>query len=115
MIILVCGAEGSGKTVLAKPFADLLGAVYVNKDTYNGNELKGYIDGITSTGKIVVLDRRCQTVKAHEYINPDYVVWMDTVKEKTERPPRVNYHVSAWFDDTHDSLINVVKNFMERE
>lgn len=115
MIILVCGAEGSGKTVLAKPFAELLGAEYVNKDTYNRNELKGYIDGIASTGKIVVVDKRCQTIKAHEYIDPDYVVWVDTVDEKIETPPKVNYHVAAWFKDTHEQLVDVVKSYMERE
>ena len=31
MKILICGPEGSGKTTLAKPFAELLGGIYVNK------------------------------------------------------------------------------------
>ena len=115
MIILICGAEGSGKTTLAKPFAELLGAAYVNKDTYTRNELKGYIDGIASTGKHVVVDKRCQTTAAHEYIDPDYVVWMDTVESKTEKPPHVDYHVSEWFDDTHKQLVKVVNKFMERD
>jgi broad-specificity NMP kinase len=115
MIILICGAEGSGKTVLAKPFADLLGAVYVNKDTYPRNELKGYIDGLNAAGKTVVVDKRCQTKEAHEYINPDYVVWMDTVDVKIDKPPKVNYHVSEWFNDTHEQLVKVVEKFMERD
>lgn len=114
MIILICGAEGSGKTVLAKPFAKLLGAEYVNKDTY-ANELKGYIDGLVAAGKTVVVDKRCQTAEAHKYINPDYVVWMDTVSDKIERPPHVDYHVSEWFKDTHEQLFKVVKRYMERE
>jgi ATP-dependent protease Clp ATPase subunit len=113
MIILICGAEGSGKTVLAKSFAKLLNAAYVNKDTYP-NELKGYIDGLVAAGKTVVVDKRCQTAKAHEYINPDYVVWMDTVESKIERPPKVNYHVSEWFNDTHVELMKVVSKYMEQ-
>lgn len=114
MIILVCGSEGSGKTVLAKPFADLINAVYVNKDTYT-NELKGYIDGLVAAGRTVVVDKRCQSVNAHNYIKPDYVVWMDTVKNKIEKPPRVDYHISQWFDDTHVQLVKVIEKFMERE
>ena len=114
MIILICGAEGSGKTVLAKPFAKLLNAEYVNKDTY-ANELKGYIDGLVAAGKTVVVDKRCQSLEAHNYIKPDYVVWMDTVDTKIERPPRVDYHVSEWFNDTHEQLAMVVKKFMERD
>ena len=114
MIILICGAEGSGKTSLAKPFADLLGAVYVNKDTYLRNELKGYIDGITSTGKNVVVDKRCRTNAAVDYIDPDFVVWMDTIEEKIERPAKVNYHVSQWFHDTDAQLLQVIKKFTER-
>ena len=113
MIILICGAEGSGKTVLAKPFAELLGAVYVNKDTYS-RELKGYIDGLVAAGKTVVVDKRCQTNRAVEYIDPDFVVWMDTVKEKIDKPQKVNYHVAQWFDDTHTQLVDIVKVYMER-
>jgi len=115
MIILVCGAEGSGKTVLAKPFAELINAVYVNKDTYPRKELKGFIDGLNAAGKIVVVDKRCQTKEAHDYIKPDYVVWMDTVDAKIETPPKVNYHVSAWFDDTHEVLAHVIKNYMDKD
>lgn len=111
MIILICGAEGSGKTTLAKPFADLLGAQYVNKDTYS-SELKGYIDGIVSTGKTVVVDKRCKSNEAIEYLKPDYIVWMDTVTDKTEKPLKVDYHVSKWFNNTHEQLVKVVKNFI---
>ena len=32
MKILVCGLPGSGKTTLAKPLANLLGAVHINAD-----------------------------------------------------------------------------------
>lgn len=112
MIILICGAEGSGKTVLAKPFAELINAIYVNKDTYPRNELKGYIDGIASTGKHVVVDKRCSTIEAHRYIDPDFVVWMDTVEAKIDKPPKVDYHVSEWFNDTHEQLATVIESYL---
>lgn len=114
MIILICGAEGSGKTVLAKPFAELINAIYVNKDSYQ-KELKGYIDGLVAAGKTVVLDKRCQSREAVEYIDPDYVVWMDTVSNTTETPPKVNYHVNQWFEDTHKQLGAVVLNYMAKQ
>ena len=112
MIILVCGPEGSGKTTISKPLAELLGAEYVTKDTYK-QELKGYIDGIASTGKIVVVDKRCNTNAAVEYLNPDYVVWMDMRTVKTEKPYKVNYHIEKWFTDSHHQLLEVVKRYME--
>ena len=39
---------------------------------------------------------------------------MDMLEEKTEKPYKVNYHVSEWFDDTAVQLADVVKTFMER-
>jgi broad-specificity NMP kinase len=114
MKILICGPEGSGKTTLAKPFAELLGAVYVNKDTY-ADELKGYVDGLVAAGKTVVIDKRCNTNEAVEYLDPDYVVWMDMRTVKTEKPSRVDYHVAEWFDDTDKQLLDVVKRYMEKK
>lgn len=111
MKILICGIEGSGKTTLAKPLSELLNAVYVNKDTYT-KELRGYVDGLVAAGKTVVIDKRCATNKAVEYLNPDYIIWMDTRTSKTEKPIRVDYHVSKWFDDTHAQLVKVVNNYI---
>lgn len=111
MKILICGIEGSGKTILAKPLSELLNAVYVNKDTYT-KELRGYVDGLVAAGKTVVIDKRCSTSKAVEYLAPDYIIWMDTRTKKTERPNRVDYHVSKWFDDTHNQLVKVVNNYI---
>ena len=111
MKILICGIEESGKTTLAKPLSELLNAVYVNKDTYT-KELRGYVDGLVAAGKTVVIDKRCSTKKAVEYLAPDYIIWMDTRTKKTERPNRVDYHVSKWFDDTHNQLVKVVNNYI---
>jgi|TARA_B110000240_G_C13489243_1_gene448865 broad-specificity NMP kinase len=114
MKILICGPEGSGKTTLAKPFAELLGATYITKDSY-AKELRGYVDGIVSAGQTVVIDKRCNTNEAVEYLDPDYIVWMDMRTVKTEQPSRVDYHVAQWFDDTHQQLSEVVKNYMEKK
>ena len=112
MKILICGPEGSGKTTLAKPFAELIGAQYVTKDSY-ANELRGYVDGIVATGKTVVIEKRCNTNEAVEYLDPDYIVWMDMRTLKTERPSRVDYHIEKWFTDAHQQLMPVVQRWME--
>jgi len=114
MKILICGPEGSGKTTLAKPFAELLGAKYITKDSY-ANELRGYVDGIVASGNTVVIDKRCNTNEAVEYLDPDYIVWMDMRTVKTEKPSRVDYHVAKWFNDTHAQLMPVVQRYMEKK
>ena len=112
MKILICGPEGSGKTTIAKPFADLINGVYVNKDSY-ANELRGYVDGIVAAGKTVVIDKRCNTNEAVEYLDPDYIVWMDMRTVKTERPSRVDYHIEKWFEDSHAQLMPVIERWIE--
>ena len=122
MKILICGPEGSGKTMLAKPFATLLGGVYIDRNSYT-NELRGYVDGIVAAGKTVVIDKRCNTNEAVEYLDPDYIVWMDTIKEGRfadtnkmfENPTSCDYHVKEWFTDTHQQLSEVIKNYMEKQ
>ena len=111
MKILICGPEGSGKTTIEKPFADLINGVYVNKDSY-ANELRGYVDGIVAAGKTVVIDKRCNTNEEVEYLDPDYIVWIDMRTVKTERPSRVDYHIEAWFDNAHEQLMPVVQRWM---
>jgi nicotinamide riboside kinase len=113
MIILICGPQRSGKSTLAKPLAELLKATYVTQHTYH-EELKGYVDGLVAAGNIVVIDKPCKTAASVEYLEPDYVVWLDTIEEKTEKPKHVDYHVAAWFTDTHEVLKDVVTKWMER-
>ena len=137
MKVLILGLPGSGKTTLAKPFADLIGGVHINADEirahYNdwdftiegrmrqAQRMKHLADGVVMAGKIAVADFVCPTEEARQAFNADFTIWMDTIKkgrfEDTNRmfqpPSNYNYHVSEWFDDTHTQL-DVVKKYMER-
>lgn len=137
MKILIFGLPGSGKTTLAKPFAELIGGVHINADAvrekYNdwdfsiegrmrqAQRMRHLADGVVMAGKIAVTDFVCPTEEARQAFDPDFTVWMDTIKEGRfedtnrvfENPPHCDYHVSKWFDDTHKELVNVVKRYME--
>lgn len=135
--ILICGLPGSGKTTLAKPFADLIGGVHINADEVRTKyddwdfSLRGRIrqaqrmqhlaDGVVMAGKVAVCDFVCPTEAVRGEFNPDFTVWMDTIKESKyedtnkifEKPSSVDYHVSKWFDDTHEALMLAVKRYQK--
>jgi len=139
MKILIFGLPGSGKSTLAEPFAELIGGVWINADivrtSYNdwdfspegrirqANRMKHLADGVVMAGKIAVADFVCPTEEARVAFNPDYTVWMDTIKEGRfedtnamfEQPPECNYHVAEWFNNTHEQLVKVVKNYMQKQ
>ena len=138
MKVLILGLPGSGKTTLAKPFAELIGGVHINADKirehYNdwdftavgrmrqAQRMKHLADGVVMAGKIAVADFVCPTEEARQVFNADFIIWMDTIEksrfEDTNRmfqpPSKYNYHVSEWFSDTHTQLLDVVKKYMER-
>ena len=137
MKILIFGLPGSGKSTLAEPFANLVGGVWLNADairkeyddwdfTPEGRmrqamRMKFLADGVVKAGKIAVADFVCPTEAAREEFAPDFTVWMDTIKEgrfedtnKMFQPPdHFDYHVSAWFNDTHKQLMQVVTSYMK--
>jgi len=139
MKILICGLPGSGKTTLAEPFAKLIGAVWINADAVRREyddwdfSLEGRIrqaqrmrylaDGIVKAGKICVADFIAPTKEARYEFSADYVVWMDTIKEgrfedtnqmfEPLEKNEYNYHVSEWFKDTHEQLVEVVQKYMK--
>ena len=137
MKILIFGLPGSGKTTLAKPFADLIGGVHINADAVReayddwdftpegrmrqAQRMRHLSDGVVMAGKIAVADFVCPTEAARAEFDPDYTVWMDTIKEGRfedtnamfEQPPKCDYHVAQWFEDTHAQLAQVVSNYMK--
>ena len=137
MKILIFGLPGSGKTTLAKPFADLIGAVHINADAVRkeyddwdftpegrmrqAQRMRHLSDGVVMAGKIAVTDFVCPTEAARTEFDPDFTVWMDTIKEGRfedtnrifETPINYDYHVAEWFDDTHKQLVQVVQSYMK--
>ena len=139
MKILIFGLPGSGKSTLAKPFAELISGVWINADiirtSYNdwdfspegrirqANRMKHLADGVVMAGKIAIADFVCPTEEARIAFNPDYTVWMDTIKEGRfedtnkmfQNPIKCDYHVNKWFEDTHKQLAEVITNYMNRK
>ena len=139
MKILICGLPGSGKSTLAEPFANLLGGVWLNADAIRKEyddwdfspegrmrqamRMKFLADGVVKAGKIAVADFVCPTEAARAEFAPDFTVWMDTIKEgrfedtnkmfESLSKLEYNYHVSAWFNDTHQQLTKVVTSYMK--
>ena len=138
MKILIFGLPGSGKTTLARPFAELVGGVHINADEVRqhyddwdftpegrmrqAQRMRHLSDGVVRAGKIAVTDFVCPTEKTRQEFDPDFTIWMDTIKEGRfedtnrmfESPPECDYHVSEWFDDTHVQLMDVVTAWMKR-
>jgi len=137
--ILIFGLPGSGKTTLAKPFAELLGGVHINADAVRkeyddwdftpegrmrqAQRMRHLSDGVVMAGKIAVTDFVCPTEEARLAFDPDFTVWMDTIEEGRfddtnkifQAPTKYDYHVAEWFDDTHKQLVKVVQSYMVKK
>ena len=136
MKILIMGLPGSGKSTLAKPLASLLGGVWLNADDVRkryddwdfsskgrfrqAQRMKHLSDGIVMSGRVAVADFVCPTYITRLEFNPDFTVWMDTIKEGRfedtnamfETPENVDYHVEKWFTNTPDVLHRVVQRYV---
>ena len=136
MKILIFGLPGSGKTTLAKPFAELIGGVHINADAVRAKyddwdftkegrirqaqRMRHLADGVVLAGKVAVTDFVCPTYITRLEFDADYTVWMDTINEGRfedtntlfEKPDDVDYHVEKWFDNAHEQLMPVVQRWM---
>ena len=136
MKILICGLPGSGKSTLAEPFCKLINGVWLNADQVRtqyddwdfslegrlrqAQRMRHLADGVVMAGRIAVADFVCPTSAARAEFAADYTVWMDTIEQGRyedtnamfEPVQNCDYHVAAWFNDTHAELTKVVNNYM---
>ena len=91
MKILICGPKGSGKKTLAEPLIELL------KD-----KCTVIVDTVDNQNQV-------------DEIAPEYIVWMDTLGKTTFKPNKVNYHISAWYSDTHTQLAEIITTYISRK
>ena len=98
MKILVCGLPGSGKTWLAERLTkNIKNCAWYNADTVRkfsndwdfsmegrirqANRMKTFADFERNNGRWAICDFVAPTERAREAFAPDYVIWMDTIKE----------------------------------
>ena len=96
--ILIMGLPGSGKTTLAEKLVPRLNAVWFNADAVrqeihkdlgfstedrieHSRRMGKLADWATLGGGYVVSDFCCPTEEAREAFNPDFVIWVDRIKE----------------------------------
>ena len=98
MKILIFGLPGSGKTWLARRLVDnIYNCAWFNADVIRSaandwdfspegrsrqaNRMKTYADFEVSNGRSVICDFVAPTESSRLSFNPDYLIWLDTIKE----------------------------------
>ena len=127
------GLPGSGKTWLAERLQKRLECAWYNADEIRrmandwefGEEarirqarrMRNLANYEKGEGRTVICDFVCPTELTRYIFEADYTVWMDTIKkgrfEDTnkifEAPLHYNYHISKWFDNTDETLVNAIE------
>ena len=134
------GLPGSGKTTLASELNNLLDVVMLNADEIRKKEndwdfseegrkrqarrMANLSEKYKKLGKIVIADFVCPLPETRKLFNPDYLIWVDTIKkgrfEDTNKifvpPVKYNFRV-----DTKDSkkwskvILNEIKGLIEND
>ncbi len=97
MKILIMGLPGAGKTTLASKLVKKINAKWLNADqvrkdandfdfSEKGRErqatrMANLAENFNKKGFIVVADFICPTPDARKLFNPDYIIWLDTIKK----------------------------------
>lgn len=97
MKILVMGLPGAGKTTLASKLVEKINAKWLNADrvrkeandfdfSENGrerqaNRMSNLAGNYNKKGYKVVADFVCPTPDARKLFNPDFIIWLDTIKK----------------------------------
>ena len=92
------GLPGAGKTTLAKKLVEKIDAIWINADKVRkdsndwdfseegrlrqAERMKSLADKALSTKvRHIVVDFVCPTNQTRENFDPDYLIWVDTIKE----------------------------------
>ena len=95
--ILIMGLPGAGKTYLADKLVPKIGATWLNADKVRkeandwdfspegrirqAKRMAEKAEKFKKEGSHVVADFVCPTPKAREIFNPDFIIWVDTIKK----------------------------------
>ena len=124
------GLPGSGKTTLARQLSERLPAVWYNADEIRNNINKdlaftesdrleqarrmGILCDIALRNRVVsyaIADFVCPTEQTRKTFNPDYIIWMNTVKESDkifEKPDFYNVEITSQDYDC-DNIFGLIK------